>query len=69
MKNNAMKLITQLIYITPIQGKRFSQYDYGTIKNLDKYGAIDPPNYGVSVVTAKFALFIGNNDPLAKGLH
>ncbi|KAI8434025.1 hypothetical protein MSG28_012176 [Choristoneura fumiferana] len=46
--------------------KRFSQYDYGTIKNLAKYGSIAPPDYDLSAITAKIALIAGKNDQLSK---
>ncbi|KAI8434029.1 hypothetical protein MSG28_012180 [Choristoneura fumiferana] len=46
--------------------KRFSQYDYGTIKNLAKYGSTAPPDYDLSAITAKMALVAGKNDQLSK---
>ncbi|KAI8434027.1 hypothetical protein MSG28_012178 [Choristoneura fumiferana] len=46
--------------------KRFSQYDYGMIKNLAKYGSTAPPDYDLSAITAKIALVAGKNDQLSK---
>ncbi|XP_059061820.1 lipase member K-like [Achroia grisella] len=44
---------------------KFAQFDYGTVKNLVKYGALNPPKYDLSKVTMKVALFVGFNDYVA----
>ncbi|XP_026752828.2 lipase 1-like [Galleria mellonella] len=44
---------------------KFADYDYGTIKNIEVYGTTDPPEFDLGKVTAKTALFVGENDFLA----
>ncbi|KAM3958798.1 lipase 1-like [Aphomia sociella] len=45
--------------------KRFADFDYGTIKNLAKYGTSTPPEFDLTKVTAKVALLVGENDYLS----
>lgn len=40
----------------------FAKYDYGTVKNLEKYGSFVPPSYDLKKVTAKVVLVSGLND-------
>lgn len=42
--------------------KSFSHYDYGTLENLVQYGARDPPDYNLTAIATKVALFVGNDD-------
>ncbi|XP_059061809.1 lipase member J-like [Achroia grisella] len=44
---------------------KFAQFDYGTVKNLKMYGCTTPPEYDLSKVTMKVALFVGLNDYVA----
>ncbi|XP_063388930.1 lysosomal acid lipase/cholesteryl ester hydrolase-like [Cydia fagiglandana] len=44
--------------------KKFSQFDYGVLENLSKYGSLNPPDYDLSKVTANVALMAGKNDTL-----
>lgn len=40
----------------------FRQYDWGTKKNLVKYGAEVPPSYDLSKITADLYLYSGPSD-------
>lgn len=40
-------------------------FDHGLIKNLMKYGSINPPSYNLSAITAPVFLYYGNNDWMA----
>ncbi|ODM99328.1 Gastric triacylglycerol lipase [Orchesella cincta] len=44
---------------------KFRQFDYGKRKNVQKYGSEQPPEYDLAKVTAKVALYYGENDWLA----
>ena len=49
-----------------IQAKRFQRYDYGDEKmNLQKYGAPRPPEYDLSKIKNKMAIFAGESDTLS----
>lgn len=45
--------------------KKFSQFDYGRVRNLRVYGSKHPPDYDVSKITAKIALICSKNDGLS----
>jgi pimeloyl-ACP methyl ester carboxylesterase len=40
----------------------FSQYDYGLMENMKRYGSSTPPNYNWRNVNVPVLLFWGNND-------
>ncbi|KAL1461765.1 hypothetical protein WDU94_013637 [Cyamophila willieti] len=40
----------------------FRQFDYGPVENLQLYNSPVPPDYNISAITAKVALFYGQND-------
>ncbi|KAJ3656556.1 hypothetical protein Zmor_015626 [Zophobas morio] len=40
----------------------FRRYDYGTERNLEKYGQEQPPHYNVSRVTTPVAIYYSSND-------
>lgn len=44
---------------------KFRQFDFGKKRNMRKYGMEEPPEYDLAKVTAKVALFYGQNDWLA----
>ncbi|XP_063382856.1 gastric triacylglycerol lipase-like [Cydia fagiglandana] len=46
--------------------RQFAQYDYGFFMNLINYGRIYPPEYDLTAVTAKIALFVGSADGVSK---
>ncbi|XP_061719973.1 lipase 1-like [Cydia pomonella] len=46
--------------------REFAQYDYGTIRNLAKYGSESPPAYNLTAVTVNVALFVGSSDGVSK---
>ncbi|XP_047122127.1 lipase 3-like [Schistocerca piceifrons] len=52
-------------YGQEIKSGHFRQYDHGMFGNLEKYGSFWPPDYDLSKITAKVALFYSNNDWLA----
>ncbi|XP_055849510.1 lipase 1-like [Episyrphus balteatus] len=43
---------------------RFRQYDYGKMGNIQKYGRKTPPDYDLSKVTGKVAIYYAKNDYL-----
>ncbi|KOB70611.1 Lipase [Operophtera brumata] len=43
----------------------FAAYDYGTLKNLEIYGAFVPPSYDLGKVTMKVVLVSGRNDKVS----
>ncbi|XP_026468933.1 lipase 3-like [Ctenocephalides felis] len=45
-----------------IVSKKFRQYDYGQLGNLELYGFPEPPDYDLSKITTPVALYIGPND-------
>lgn len=47
------------------QSKTFSNYDYGTAKNMAKYKRPTPPEYDLSKVTMKVALIVAKNDQIS----
>ncbi|XP_018058234.1 PREDICTED: lipase 3-like [Atta colombica] len=47
-----------------VNSGKFSQYDYGRMKNLQIYNTSEPPDYNLANITAPFALFYAENDPL-----
>ncbi|XP_073959951.1 lipase 1-like [Choristoneura fumiferana] len=49
-----------------ISNKRFMHYDYGPKENMKRYGFAVPPEYNLRKVTAKIAIFFGNNDNLSR---
>ncbi|XP_047996327.1 lipase 1-like [Leguminivora glycinivorella] len=53
--------VNQLVF-----NKRFCEFDYGPKGNLDHYTYLVPPDYNLYKVTAKVALFVGENDALSK---
>ena len=52
---------TQLIFE---DGPRFQKFDYGREGNLEKYNAELPPEYDISRIKTKVALFYGEGDNL-----
>ncbi|XP_056648775.1 lipase 3-like [Diorhabda sublineata] len=54
-----------LHYGQEISSGHFRQYDFGVIENLRKYGAMQPPDYDLSKVSAPVFLFFSYNDWLA----
>lgn len=52
-------------YLQEINSGKFSQYDYGTLKNLEVYAKEVPPVYEVGRVTCPIAIIYGNNDWLS----
>uniref|UniRef100_A0A8D8Z5Q4 Gastric triacylglycerol lipase n=1 Tax=Cacopsylla melanoneura TaxID=428564 RepID=A0A8D8Z5Q4_9HEMI len=47
-----------------IKSRKFRQYDYGKV-NSDRYNATEPPEYNISAVSTKVALFYSTNDALS----
>ncbi|XP_028032796.1 lipase 1-like [Bombyx mandarina] len=55
-----------LVHFAQIGSRRsFSNYDYGTTKNLYKYKAFTPPNYDLRKVTFDTILVSGKNDRIS----
>ncbi|CAL8103712.1 unnamed protein product [Orchesella dallaii] len=53
---------TVVHYAQGVPSGTFSQYDYGTEKNMEKYGQPTPPEYDLTKITAPVALYWGEND-------
>ncbi|XP_018373905.1 PREDICTED: lipase 3-like isoform X1 [Trachymyrmex cornetzi] len=47
-----------------LDSAKFCQYDYGRVKNLQIYNTPEPPDYNLANITAPFALFYAENDPI-----
>ncbi|XP_012542574.1 lipase 3 isoform X2 [Monomorium pharaonis] len=47
------------------KSSKFRQYDYGRVKNLYIYNAIEPPDYNLANITVPIALFYAENDWLS----
>lgn len=45
--------------------EQFQMYDYGTPKNIDRYGQATPPQLNISKITGPVALYYGGSDTLA----
>ncbi|KYN31221.1 Lipase 1 [Trachymyrmex septentrionalis] len=58
----SMKVILHLHQV--VNSGKFGQYDYGREKNLQIYNTSEPPNYNLTNITAPFALFYAENDPV-----
>lgn len=54
-----------LHYAQEINSGKFRQYDWGTLQNLKDYGALSPPDYDLSKITAPVYLIHSRNDWLA----
>lgn len=52
-------------YSQIILSKKFEQFDYGSVTNLIVYGSITPPEYNLTNISVKVALYVGANDWLA----
>ena len=48
-----------------IEAGRFQRYDYGADENMKRYGSETPPEYDLSKIKVKTALFTGDVDTLA----
>ncbi|KAK5640032.1 hypothetical protein RI129_010843 [Pyrocoelia pectoralis] len=53
-----------LHYAQNIKSGHFRKYDYGRVRNIGRYGTLEPPEYNLSKVTAPVALFYSNEDML-----
>ncbi|XP_028159363.1 lipase 1-like [Ostrinia furnacalis] len=62
-EGSSRKLFDHLIQI--IERNKFAKYDYGCESNLVEYGTEEPPEFDLSQVSMKVALFMGSNDYLA----
>uniref|UniRef100_A0A0C9PYH9 Lipase n=1 Tax=Fopius arisanus TaxID=64838 RepID=A0A0C9PYH9_9HYME len=52
-------------YLQEVNSGKFRQYDFGEVKNMEKYNAISPPDYNISRMSIPVAFFYGINDWLA----
>ncbi|XP_075229963.1 lipase 3-like [Lycorma delicatula] len=48
------------------KSERFQQYDYGSLKNVKKYGSHTPPRYKIEQIQTPIALLYANNDIILK---
>lgn len=53
-------------YVQLIENGRFSKFDYGNAKNLQKYGNSTAPDYPLENCTVPMALFYSDLDTLAR---
>ncbi|ODM97071.1 Lipase 3 [Orchesella cincta] len=53
---------TVVHYAQGVPSGEFRQYDFGTEKNMEKYGQPTPPDYDLTKITAPIALYWGEND-------
>jgi hypothetical protein len=59
----AIKMLSQ--WYQWIKGGKFSYYDFGRSRNLQKYGSPTPPNYDLTKVTTRIVNMWGQNDWLS----
>ena len=45
--------------------KKITQFDFGSVKNIEHYGQVTPPEYDFSKIQNKICLFVGKDDKLA----
>ena len=48
-----------------IKSKKFQRYDYGKTENMQRYGQETPPEYDLSKIKVKMAIFQGDVDRLS----
>lgn len=48
-----------------ISSGTFSQYDYGKVENMKKYGSKKPPKYNINKINVPIRFYYGENDLLA----
>lgn len=56
---------TIIHFLQLMKSGKFRRFDFGKGRNMKIYGNEQPPDYDLSQVTAKVALFYGQNDWLA----
>ncbi|XP_023224002.1 gastric triacylglycerol lipase-like [Centruroides sculpturatus] len=56
---------TLIHYGQMINSKKFQKFDYGRIKNMQKYKRPSPPEYKLEKIQTPIAIFAGLNDKLA----
>lgn len=49
-----------------IENHRFSKFDYGKVKNIQRYGGTTAPDYSLEKCTVPVALFYSDQDRLAE---
>lgn len=60
------RALFQIHYAQEIhENGKFQHFDYGEKENLKRYGQSHPPEYDLSVISSKVALFYAQNDWLA----
>merc|ERR1719219_653929 len=53
---------TFLHYVQLLKHGKFLQYDYGTAQNIQRYGAIEPPEYNLTNIVAPTVFYVGDGD-------
>lgn len=59
-----IRIKSNRVRIVAFQGEPFNPYSYGLIRNLQKYGRLNPPQYDLTKVTLPVYIFYGANDLL-----
>ncbi|CAG9797856.1 unnamed protein product [Chironomus riparius] len=60
--HTSVQLVTHLVQT--IFSQRFRPYDYGTLKNLQVYGAVEPPDYPLHKISSEIYIYEGQFDTL-----
>ena len=60
--HTSVHLVTHMVQT--IFSKRFRPYDYGTLKNLQVYGAVEPPDYPLHKISSEIYIYEGQYDTL-----
>ncbi|XP_045772962.1 lipase member J-like [Maniola jurtina] len=55
----------EVLHLSQLTRKDFSQFDYGTAQNVLVYNSSVPPAYNLTLATMPFALLAGRNDRLS----
>ncbi|KAF6215689.1 hypothetical protein GE061_000020 [Apolygus lucorum] len=60
----SIKQLQHFIQLTQ-NGGLFTQYDYGPIENMVRYGSLTPPSYPLEKITTPILLFYSENDNIS----
>ncbi len=57
---------TLIHYGQEVASGKFQSFDFGKLKNLKKYGSLNPPEYKLNIVKVPVAAYWSQNDLLCE---
>lgn len=51
-----------ILFLSVSFSGKFQEFDYGPIKNMERYGQSEPPNYNLKNITVPVSLYYGMGD-------